>query len=562
MRWMGGAVLLLLLNACANIIPPDGGAKDLIAPSLLRVEPQDQSVAQRPERLVFEFDEYIQVKDPNLVRWGLFPKGRYEVKARLKRLVVVLDPDSLESDATYSLDLGGVVSDLTEGNAMGALTYAFSTGPYLDSLQMEGRLRDASTGLPVKNLMVGLYTDTIALSLPFRWTLADDSGRFVFRNLPTRRYRLVAFEDADRDKVFGMDQPKAFTDWLDPLKDTLLLLPLFAQDEDAATRLRSVDWSEEGSVALVFYGKPVPVRVRGIREDGLMVEGLQSRVSGDTLWVSSPPVGAQASLFDSATLATFDLRLVFPNREDTLLTDLKPPSEQGLLSEKTKRTLSGPSVVSWGLSARSAERRMVWDRPVHLREGYLLACWQNSKGEERAVVWKRDAEGQTPYGSGGREWFALVPGLETKNEGSVPDKVQEDWRLRLDSGAFVDGYGRQSRAFQGLLGPEGERSTLVLGFDSAGTAPDRSGDWVLRVFNANDQEVERIVYQSKDDLKGLHALEGLLPGLYKVSLLEDRNENGRWDSGRYRDGRQPEAVRWISRSIELKPGWTTELRWR
>ena len=88
---MGSAALLLLLNACANIIPPDGGAKDLIAPSLLRVEPRDQSVAQRPERLVFEFDEYIQVKDPNLVRWGLFPKGRYEVKARLKRLVVVLD---------------------------------------------------------------------------------------------------------------------------------------------------------------------------------------------------------------------------------------------------------------------------------------------------------------------------------------------------------------------------------------------------------------------------------------------------------------------------------------
>jgi hypothetical protein len=152
--------------------------------------------------------------------------------------------------------------------------------------------------------------------------------------------------------------------------------------------------------------------------------------------------------------------------------------------------------------------------------------------------------------------------LETKNEGSVSDKVQEDWRLRLDSGAFVDGYGRQSRAFQGLLGPEGERSTLVLGYDSSVTAPDRSGDWVLRVFNANDQEVERVVYPSKDDLKGVHALEGLLPGFYKVSLLEDRNGNGRWDSGRYRDGRQPEAVRWISRSMELKPGWTTELRWR
>jgi len=560
---MGGAVLLFLLNACANIIPPDGGAKDVTAPRLLKVEPQDQSVAQRPERLVFEFDEYIQVKDPNLVRWGLAPKSRYEVKARLKRLVVTLDPDSLENNATYSLDLGGVVSDLTEGNALGTLTYAFSTGPYLDSLQLVGRLRDASTGMPVKSLTVGLYTDSLVYFSPFRWTLADDSGRFVFRNLPTRGYRLVAFEDADRDKVFGMDQPKAFTDWLDPLKDTLLLLPLFAQDEDAATRLRSVDWSEDGSLALVFYGNPASVRIRAVQEDGLLVEGLQSRVSGDTLWVSLPPVWTQRSLLDSTTMSSFDLRLVFPNREDTLLTGFKSPFEKELPAEKTKRWASGPTVLSWGLSARSAERRLVWDRPVHPREGTLYACWQNSRGEERTVVWKRDAEGRTPYGSGGREWYALVQGLENRNEGNVPEKKQEDWQLRLDSGAFVDGYGRQNRFFQGLLGPEGERSTLVLGFfDSSGTESDWSGDWVLRVFNANDQEVEKVVYQNKDDLKGVHALEGLLPGIYRVSLLEDHNRNGRWDTGRFREHRQPEAVRWISRSIELKPGWTTELRWR
>ena len=107
LRWLGGAALLLLLNACANIVQPDGGAKDLKAPRLIKAQPLDQSVAQRPERLVFEFDEYIQVKDPALIRWGLFPKGRYEAKTRLKRLILILDPDSLENDATYSVDLGG-----------------------------------------------------------------------------------------------------------------------------------------------------------------------------------------------------------------------------------------------------------------------------------------------------------------------------------------------------------------------------------------------------------------------------------------------------------------------
>ena len=566
LRWLGGAALLLLLNACANIVQPDGGAKDLKAPRLIKAQPLDQSVAQRPERLVFEFDEYIQVKDPALIRWGLFPKGRYEAKTRLKRLILILDPDSLENDATYSVDLGGVVSDLTEGNVLGELTYAFSTGAYLDSLQIQGKLQDAGNGMPVKNLMVGLYVDPAELGLPFRWTVADDSGCFVFRNLPTRQYRLVAFDDADRDKLFGMDQPKAFTDWLDPLRDTLLSTPLFAHDEDAASRLRSVDWSEEGSLALVFYGPPHQVRVRCLNPDGLLVFGLQTRVSGDTLWVSKPPAWDQDLLLDSSSPASLDLRLIFPSREDTLLTNLRPSSVQGPLSEKTKRYAQGPSVVSWGLSARSAERRLVWDRPVHLREGALMTCWQNSKGEERAVVWKRDAEGRTPYGSGGREWFAFLPKREPQSisEEAIREEAKgsEEWRLQIDSGAFVDGYGRKSRAYRALMGPEGDRSTLVLVFDSTATMTEGSGDWVLRVFNAAEQEVDRVVYQTKDAMRVNYTLEGLLPGIYKVSLLEDRNRNGRWDLGRYREARQPEVVRWINRSMELKPGWTTELRWR
>ena len=304
MRWVLGSLLLLLFNACANIVPPDGGAKDQTPPRLIRVTPPDQSVGQRPDRLVFEFDEYVQVKDPSLVRWGLVPRGRNELRTRLKRVYLILDSDSLEEASTYSVDLGGAVSDLTEGNVLSKLTYAFSTGTYLDSLSLQGRIRDARSGMPVKNLTVGLYADRSESVMPLRWTLADDSGRFVFRNLPTRIYRLVAFEDPERDKVYGPDQPKAFTGFLDPTVDTAVLLPLFAQDEEASTRLRRWKWSEDGSLALVFYGKPYAIKVRAVNEDGLLIYGAQTRVSGDTLWVSVPPQGESSFALRVSTVGT------------------------------------------------------------------------------------------------------------------------------------------------------------------------------------------------------------------------------------------------------------------
>ena len=544
MRWVLGSLLLLLFNACANIVPPDGGAKDQTPPRLIRVTPPDQSVGQRPDRLVFEFDEYVQVKDPSLVRWGLVPRGRNELRTRLKRVYLILDSDSLEEASTYSVDLGGAVSDLTEGNVLSKLTYAFSTGTYLDSLSLQGRIRDARSGMPVKNLTVGLYADRSESVMPLRWTLADDSGRFVFRNLPTRIYRLVAFEDPERDKVYGPDQPKAFTGFLDPTVDTAVLLPLFAQDEEASTRLRRWKWSDDGSLALVFYGKPYAIKVRAVNEDGLLIYGAQTRVSGDTLWVSVPPQGE----------SSFALRVVFPQGTDTLLTELHSQEEGMDPKQEALGRVMGPKVVSWGPAVHAMERRLVWDRPVHYQDGKSLACWQHAQKGEKAVVWKRDAEGRTPYGSAGKEWYALAP--------ETDKKLAAEWRLRVDSGAFVDGNDRESGPYQADWGQEGERAALVLGLDTALDEWDRSGSLVLSVWTMDDQLVERLVYKSREEGLTLHALEGILPGLYKVSVLEDRNNNGEWDAGRYREGRQPETVRWISRNLELKPGWTTELRWR
>ncbi len=48
---------------CANIIPPTGGPKDTLPPVLLTATPVEFSKHITGNKIVFKFDEYIDVKD-------------------------------------------------------------------------------------------------------------------------------------------------------------------------------------------------------------------------------------------------------------------------------------------------------------------------------------------------------------------------------------------------------------------------------------------------------------------------------------------------------------------
>jgi len=46
---------------CATIVPPTGGPRDTLPPVLLRVSPPDSSRDFAAKKIVFEFDEYVQL---------------------------------------------------------------------------------------------------------------------------------------------------------------------------------------------------------------------------------------------------------------------------------------------------------------------------------------------------------------------------------------------------------------------------------------------------------------------------------------------------------------------
>jgi len=191
--------ILVLTTGCANIIPPTGGPRDTLPPVLLMVNPHDSTLNFKGTRIVFNFDEYLEIKDihTNLIVSPV-PKTNPIVNSKLRTITVVLK-DTLKSSTTYILDFGKAIRDINEGNILKNFRYIFSTGTYLDSMELSGTVILASTGKPDSTMMAILHKNTddsaVANDRPRYVTRLDSLGHFHFRNIAPGTYALYALKD-------------------------------------------------------------------------------------------------------------------------------------------------------------------------------------------------------------------------------------------------------------------------------------------------------------------------------------------------------------------------------
>jgi hypothetical protein len=186
--------------SCANIIPPTGGPRDSLPPILLQANPKDSTLNFKGRRIELTFDEYVDLKDvsTNTLFNPLFDKPS-EINVRLKT-VTVLIRDTLQPNTTYTFDFGNAITDVNENNPFKNFTYTFSTGSYIDSLQLEGRVLLAEDGKIDSTLTVVLHSDlsdsAVVNKKPQYAARLDSAGRFRFTNLPKAAYAVYAIGEA------------------------------------------------------------------------------------------------------------------------------------------------------------------------------------------------------------------------------------------------------------------------------------------------------------------------------------------------------------------------------
>ena len=197
-------------TGCANIIPPQGGPKDSIPPLLIKATPGDSTRNFTAGKIILSFNEFINVQNvqENLMVSPI-PKNTPSVNFKLNTMTVKLK-DSLEPNTTYSLNFRDAVKDFSEGNILKGFTYVFSTGPYIDSLELRGKVVLAETGKADTSLIVMLHTsadDSIVVKEKPRYiTRLDGKGNFIFKNLPAKTFYLYALKDESGTNLYNNDK--------------------------------------------------------------------------------------------------------------------------------------------------------------------------------------------------------------------------------------------------------------------------------------------------------------------------------------------------------------------
>jgi hypothetical protein len=227
LRFLLALIIISLLASCASIVPPEGGKKDTRPPKLLAVNPPDSQLNIRATKIEMTFNEYVQLNNPNTeIQVSPLLPFPPNVLAVGKKVIIKIPDSALFNNTTYRIYTREAIKDLHEGNAFKPHTYTFSTGAYFDTMQINGIVYDAATGLEDTGAFILLYdaakSDSIVVKEKPRYVYRVQKGQFTISGLPNRKFKIYALHDANGNLVYdGKGERIAFVNGLISPTDTV-----------------------------------------------------------------------------------------------------------------------------------------------------------------------------------------------------------------------------------------------------------------------------------------------------------------------------------------------------
>ena len=235
-------IISALLTGCAKRGTITGGEKDTIPPIMVSSSPANNTINFTGNEIRIDFDEYIKVKDVNK-QLIISPPLKYQPDiipmGSASKFISIKIKDTLPANTTYNFNFGQSITDNNEGNPYTQFRFVFSTGSYIDSLKVQGEIKDAHDIKTDNFVTVMLYEanekfndSTIYKEKPVYVTNTLDSIKiFSIQNIKQGKYHLFAMKDVGKNYVYNPKSDKlAFLGApLNVPNDTLFRLDLFKE---------------------------------------------------------------------------------------------------------------------------------------------------------------------------------------------------------------------------------------------------------------------------------------------------------------------------------------------
>tara|TARA_B100000768_G_scaffold142742_1_gene134712 strand:+ start:2598 stop:4238 length:1641 start_codon:yes stop_codon:yes gene_type:complete len=517
-------VLVLSFSQCAKKGRPSGGPKDEDAPLFVTADPPYESINFDKDEINIYFDEYIKLKDINkqlIISPPLNPNNPSLISPQgsPSKYINIKILDTLLANSTYIFDFGNSVQDNNESNILERFKYVFSTGKYIDSLTLEGNVKNSFKSENIENIKLLLYrldssyTDSAVYKRkPDYVTSTLDSSNYKFSNLRKGNYLLVALKDLRSDYVFN---PK--TDEIGFLKDTISL----PRDSIVV------------SVVSIFKEELPYIFKRGkeLRKGQLIFgyEGKTSNLKIETL--SSVPDDFQT--------------IIFPEKGKDTLNLWHSPIEKDSLIFKVSNNNSSIDTVIVKLRKKkidSLEIKKLTSGVLDYNDTLFFATNNPIVKLDISKINFVDADSiSIPFSP-------FISKKESKFGFIFEKKFKTSYNLNLYPDALIDIFKTSNDTIKYRFRTRSleDYGEIVLVIQNPKMTPV-----IIQLIETNDKTVAQEITSNSETI----SFKYLTPKKYKIRIIYDTNNNGKWDTGSYLQKQQPEPVEYFSEIQEVRANW-------
>ena len=600
---------LALVAACARMGNPDGGWYDETPPRVVGASPTEKATGVKTRKLHIRFNEFIKIE--NATENVVVSPPQLEspdIKAGGKSIDIELK-DSLKANTTYTVDFSDAITDNNEGNPLGNYTYSFSTGEHIDTMEVSGWVLAAENLEPVKGILVGLYAnlaDSAFRTQPMlRVAKTDGRGHFVIRGIAPGKYRVYALQDVDgdyhltqkgeemafnREIIVPSSKPDVRQDtlWRDSLRidsisrvsythflpDNIMLRAFTHVQTDRFFTKAERTLPECFSLVFTAGNNELPV-LRGLNfnnAERAFIVMPTAKKDTITYWIKDSALINQDTLRMQMQYWSTDTTGQLRMKQDTIEVLAKTPYAKRL-KEKQKKA------EEWKKAQDKAQKKgepfETIMRPealkVEVKVNNSIAPDENVRIELPTPLQSLDSTKVHLYSKRDTLWYEARYRIRVREGGDSLAPVgtnllhkrwlelQAEWKpgveysFELDSLALTDIYGTASgKIKQGFkVREDKEFATLAVSLTAL-----TDSNVVVQLLNEQDG----VVKQTRA-LAGTANFYYLQPATYYLRLFVDRNGNGRWDTGDFYRGEEPETVYYFPEEIECKANWDATRTW-
>lgn len=288
-RILSFVLFAIIIASCANRGSPSGGEVDKEPPEITKESPENFSTNFNDEEIRIYFNEYVKIED---LRKQLIISPPMDTDPIIvpmggaSEYISIKIKDTLQENTTYAFNFGESIVDNNEGNPYPYYRYVFSTGDTIDSLSVQGYVEDALLEKPDTFVSVmlyevdSMYTDSIVYKEKPRYitNTLDSLTTFSIDNIKAGTYKIIALKDKNGNKKFDQKDDKiAFKEgYITVPTDSVYPLTLFRE----AVNFKAIKPKQEGETKIIFpyEGDYESMRIKVL---GDTPEGYKTRITKD-----------------------------------------------------------------------------------------------------------------------------------------------------------------------------------------------------------------------------------------------------------------------------------------